>query len=96
MAISGEVELNPGPVPSGLADSDPGPRRASADGVRGQLSCLQQNVRSLKNKLETLRACAPVLQQHDVLAFTETWLKPFVEDSELSHGLSGWQHVVPS
>ena len=52
-----------------------------------QLSCLVQNVRSLKNKLGTLRVLSLVLQRHDILSWTETWLKDHVDDSELQQAL---------
>ena len=87
--VSGDVELNPGPpAPSDAAGSGPTSARTAPGIPNRQLSCLAQNVRSLKNKLSTLRAVSPVLQQHDIVAFTETWLKPQVGDSELSHGFS--------
>ena len=84
--ISGDVELNPGPARSGVVDSSPTPVRTAPGTVNRQLSCLTQNVRSLKNEFSTLRAVSPVLERHDMVAFTETWLKPQVGDSELSHG----------
>ena len=87
MVISGDVELNPGPARSDSTDKWNHGGTLPGSPTR-QLSCLAQNVRSLKNKLSTLRAVSPVLQRHDVIAFTETWLKPFVKDSELSHGFN--------
>ena len=53
------------------------------------ISVLSQNVRSVRNKLHTLRAHAGELQARDVLSLTETWLTPDVLDSELQHGWSG-------
>ena len=52
------------------------------------MTCFSQNVRSIKNKLGTLRAHSPVFERFDIVALTETWLKPYVGDSELQHGLS--------
>ena len=75
----GDVEVNPGPT----RHSNPvtSQRRRSEP-----LTCMVQNVRSLKNKFGSLRALSPALQGFDVIALTETWLKPYVSDSELRHG----------
>ena len=85
--VSGDVELNPGPPQPDVVGLNSTPARTAPGITNRRLSCLAQNVRSLKNKLCTLRAVAPVLECHDIVAFTETWLKPEVVDSELSHGL---------
>ena len=82
LLMSGDIHPNPGPrseVPAAAAD-----RRTREN---QQLSCLVQNVRSLKNKLGTLRALSLVLQRHDILSWTETWLKDHVADSELQQAL---------
>ena len=57
-ALAGDVELNPGPQP---ATSNPGLQK---------LTVLSQNVRSVRNKLHTLRAHAGELQSRDVFALT--------------------------
>ena len=85
LVLSGDVELNPGP--EGLrSTSEAGHQRAPVNGGQS-LTCFSQNVRSIKNKLGILRAISPVLERFDILALTETWLKPCVSDSELQHGL---------
>ena len=75
-ALAGDIELNPGPQP---ATSNPGLQK---------FTVLSQNVRSIRNKLHTLRAHAGELQSRDVFALTESWLTPDVRDSELQHGWS--------
>ena len=50
---------------------------------------MAQNVRSLNNKFDSLRALSPALQRYDCIALTETWLKSHVKDSELCHGFNG-------
>ncbi|XP_043217970.1 uncharacterized protein LOC122379656 [Amphibalanus amphitrite] len=70
-----------------VCTSDTGHQGALA-GDRQTVTCFSQNVRSIKNKLGTLRAHSPVFERFDILALTETWLKPYVGDSELQHGLS--------
>ncbi|XP_043242064.1 uncharacterized protein LOC122391831 isoform X1 [Amphibalanus amphitrite] len=52
----------------------------------GALSVYHANVRSLKKQLGDLRASAPILDRHDVIAVTETWLNDTVADSELELG----------
>ena len=47
-----------------------------------------QNVRSLRNKLGTMRTNSVELGQNDVIAITESWLSQDVTDSELQAGLS--------
>ena len=47
-----------------------------------------QNVRSLRNKLSTMRTNSVELGQNDVIAITESWLSQDVTDSELQAGLS--------
>ena len=43
-------------------------------------------MRRLKKQLGSLRAIAPVLTQHDIVSFSETWLNDNVADSELELG----------
>ena len=43
-------------------------------------------MRSVRNKLHTLRALAPDLSSHDVCCLTETWLTADVADTELQLG----------
>ena len=83
--VSGDVELNPGPAGAQAAPPAGVNQRHRAE----PLTCIAQNVRSLKNKLGSLRALSPVLQKYDIIALTETWLKPHVSDSELQHGFDG-------
>lgn len=67
---------------AGDVEPNPGP-------VRRPLTVLCQNVRSVRNKLHTLRALALDLSSHDVFCMTETWLSADVLDSELQ---LGWNH----
>ena len=75
LSLAGDVELNPGPVTGPDAVAPP-----------GELSIYHANVRSLKKQLGDLRACASVLERHDVVAISETWLNDTVADSELEIG----------
>ena len=77
LLLAGDIELNPGPPdpPAPLA-----PVRA--------LSVYHANVRSLKRQLGDLRACSPILEHYDVIAFSETWLNDTVADSELEFGFA--------
>ena len=85
LVVSGEVELNPGPP-----DVQTAPPTGSSERRRAEpLTCMAQNVRSLNNKLGSLRALSSVLPSFDIIALTETWLKPHVSDSELQHGFDG-------
>lgn len=70
---------------SGDVQPNPGPPSER------NITILTQNVRSVRNKLHTLRAAAPDLCRYDCIALTETWLTPDVADSELQHGLD--QHT---
>ena len=85
LLLAGDVELNPGPEQrSERASSAPESRRGNLSTV----TALTQNVRSVRNKLHTLRSHAGELQRFDVVSLTETWLSPDVSDSELQHGWS--------
>ena len=66
---------------SGDIEPNPGPAAARS------ISVISQNVRSIRNKLHTLRTTAPDLSRHDVISLTVTWLTPDLADSELQHGL---------
>ena len=52
---------------------------------------LVQNIRSIKNKMGILRACANELRLFDVVAWTETWLNDHVDSEELASSLP--QHM---
>ena len=86
--ISGDVELNPGPTVQTAPPERP-PDGSNRQRHTEPLTCVAQNVRSLKNKLSSLRAFSPVLQKFDIIALSETWLNPSVGDSELQHGFDG-------
>ena len=85
VVIAGDVELNPGPAAVQAAPSVSIDRRRRAE----PLTCIAQNVRSLVNKFGSLRSLSPVLKRFDIIALTESWLKPHVSDSELCHGFDG-------
>ena len=80
---SGDVEANPGPVSAAVR---PAARRARPPPAPLVVSCIAQNVRSVRNKLHTLRSHAGDLQSFDVVAITESWLTAAVDDSELQVG----------
>ena len=84
LLLAGDIELNPGP-------SFPGQDRLLGDTrhrQRGGVKIMLQNVRSLRNKLGTMRTNSVELGQNDVIAITESWLSQDVTDSELQAGLS--------
>ena len=64
-----DIELNPGPDQPSETD-------------QRKLKCLYLNSRSLVNKAKYLDAMESV-NDHDLIAVTETWLNPSIRDSEL-------------
>ena len=78
LALAGDVHSNPGPEARAAGDQQ---RQAVS------LQLVHQNVRSLRNKLSTLRSMAPELEKYHAIAFTETWLSTDVMTSELQYGL---------
>lgn len=84
LVLAGDIELNPGP---GDAAAQVAPPVAGT----GTISVYHANVRSLKKQLGNLRACAPVLERYDVVAFSETWLNDTIATSELELGFD--QHT---
>ena len=79
--LSGDVELNPGPAGSVVAHP------TDQQQQNRPISVISQNVRSLRNKLNTLRSHSTELEAYDVIALTETWLNGDIADSELQVGL---------
>ena len=75
LSLAGDIELNPGPQQTATLECNP-----------GRLTAYYANVRSLKKQLGDLRSHAPVLEAHDLLCFTETWLNETVLDSEIEWG----------
>ena len=65
-----DVELNPGPVQ---------PRKLH------KLKCLYLNSRSINNKIRDIEAMENT-NAHDLIAITETWLKPSIDNCELFQG----------
>ena len=91
---SGDVETNPGPASAGSSADATATISGSATRRRTErpsgslvISCVAQNVRSIRNKLHTLRSHAGELQTFDVVAISESWLTGEVADAELQ---SGW------
>ena len=84
LLLAGDIELNPGPSHHGQDRSLSDARHRQRSGVKIML----QNVRSLRNKLGTMRTNSVELGQNDVIAITESWLSQDVTDSELQAGLS--------
>ena len=81
VVLSGDVQLNPGP------DGQAAP---STNQQRNRpISVISQNVRSLRNKLHTLRPHNTELEACNVIAMTETWLSSDIADSELQVALPG-------
>ena len=79
---SGDIHPHPGPGPTGASNTHPKQRNQP---YCGAIKCLYMNARSLVNKTTELQALASDL---DLLAITETWLKPHILDCELLPGLN--------
>ena len=82
---AGDVESNPGPRE--VADSVRTGHMRSKNGNSDSLLVLNQNVRSIRNKLGNLRACSPELDTFDVITWTESWLDESVDTAELESAL---------
>ena len=78
LLVAGDVEPNPGTPETAV------PTRAVR---RAPVTVLSQNVRSLRNKLHTLRSHSTELEKYSVIAITESWLDERTTDSELQFGL---------
>ena len=80
--LAGDVATNPGPftAPPRTTDSSPGP-----DDITNihYMRCLYFNARSLTNKTSELQT---LVTDVDLLAVTETWLKPEIANCELLPG----------
>ena len=87
IALSGDVELNPGPDTAAGGGAGDGIGCAGQRARRGKITLLGQNVQSIRGKLGPLRATAPALAGYSILALTETWLDPSVDTGELEHAL---------
>lgn len=74
---AGDVEPNPGPQAT----------ETPAQAEQRAITISTQNVRSLRNKLHTLRSHAGELETFSVIAITETWLQEETSDAELQFGL---------
>ena len=81
--LAGDIHTNPGPqdVPDSLSNtSSASLSQHSRDTLDHHLSFVQYNVQSLRPKLDLL---STELNDIDILAFTETWLGPEVQQSDL-------------
>ena len=78
LLLAGDVEPNPGTPETAV------PTRAVR---RAPVTVLSQNVRSLRNKLHTLRSHSTELEKYSVIAIAESWLDEGTTDSELQFGL---------
>ena len=79
--LSGDVEVNPGPdsVESSTDFSDI-LSSASLNSLSNHLSILHLNIQSLLPKIDLIRGEAIA---HDILIFTESWLKPTINDDSI-------------
>ncbi|KAH3890067.1 hypothetical protein DPMN_014136 [Dreissena polymorpha] len=82
MLLSGDIELNPGPVSISSLDSNITEYNSlnCLLAMPNNLSFLQYNVQSIRNKIEILTA---ELSNFDILSFSETWLNNSIETDEL-------------
>ena len=80
--LSGDVEINPGPNSvEGDADSSINSSSSSYQMLSNHLSIFHLNIQSLLLKLDLIRAEADA---YDVLVFSESWLKPDIQDDTIS------------
>lgn len=82
MLLSGDIELNPGPVSISSQASSVTEINTLTDllTMPNNFSFIQYNVQSILNKLDILTA---ELSNFDVLSFTETWLNNSIETDDL-------------
>ena len=73
-----DIELNPGPVQPSESHKP---------------KCLYLNSRSIYNNIRDLEAIETT-NKHDLIAITETWLKPSINDGELFQGNLFQIHII--
>ena len=80
---AGDVKLNPGPISSPNSSLSSNPTASFNESITGSghLSFIHYNVQSIFNKLDILRA---EFAELDILAFSESWLNPSIQNSDLS------------
>ena len=78
---SGDIHPHPGPVPHSASTST---RKQTPHSFCPEIKCLYMNARSLVNKSAEFQSLAADL---DLIAVTETWLKPHILDCEILPGL---------
>ena len=80
---AGDVKPNPGPIssPNSSLSSNPSVSFNESITGSGHLSFIHYNVQSIFNKLDILRA---EFAELDILAFSESWLNPSIQNSDLS------------
>ena len=74
LLLSGDVHENPGPSTSSTSSVD------TFVPAQGNLSLVHYNVQSILNKKDILFGD---LRNYDILSFTETWLNPNINSSDL-------------
>ena len=86
LLLAGDVHPNPGPSRSSSVSSDSSTPTSMSNSLFNSLnlshslSFVHYNVQSILTKLDTLYA---ELYEFDILAFTETWLSPAVDPTDL-------------
>lgn len=86
LLLAGDVHTNPGPSRSSSVSSDSSTPTSMSNSLFNSLnlshslSFVHYNVQSILTKLDTLYA---ELYEFDILAFTETWLSPAVDPTDL-------------
>ena len=79
--LSGDVEVNPGPDSvESSTDSSNILSSASLHSLSNHLSILHLNIQSLLPKIDLIQ-CETIA--HDILIFTESWLKPTINDGSI-------------
>lgn len=81
--LSGDVEIQPGPINSGGGlDSSVSSTSTNSNLLKHKLSAVHLNVQSLTSGVK-LSQIAIELDKYDVIALTETWLDNTIPDSEV-------------
>jgi hypothetical protein len=78
---TGDIHPHPGPVPHSASTST---RKQTPHSFCPEIKCLYMNTRGLVNKSAEFQSLAADL---DIIAVTETWLKPHILDCEILPGL---------
>ena len=80
---AGDIKPNPGPISSSNSSMSSNQSISLNESINGSghLSFIHYNVQSIFNKLDILRT---EFAEFDILAFSESWLNPSIQNSDLT------------